>query len=143
MTDLGELSYFLGMEFLRSDCGILMHQKKYSTDTLKKFNMLNCNSAVTHFEVGLVFTDVEGNQSVDSTLYRQMVGSLRYICNSRPDLAYGVGVVSRYMEKPNNLHLTAVKRLMRYIRGTLDFGVFFPVRKHEKDPEMIGFTYAD
>ncbi|XP_019433104.1 PREDICTED: uncharacterized protein LOC109340002 [Lupinus angustifolius] len=55
-----------------------------------------------------------------------MVGSLRYICNSRPDIAFGVGWISRFMESPKQSHLIAVKKLLRYLRGTLNYGIMYP-----------------
>lgn len=98
MTDLGELSHFLGMEFVQTSKGIFMHQKKYASEILKKFNMQNCNSLTTPTETGLRLI----RDGVDETMYRKMVGSLRFLCNTRPDLAYGVGLISRNMEKPKS-----------------------------------------
>jgi hypothetical protein len=59
---------------------------------------------------------------VDPTAYRSIIGSLRYIVNTRPDLAYSVGVVSRYMEAPGRAHWAAVKHILRYLKGTLGYG---------------------
>ncbi|XP_019433973.1 PREDICTED: uncharacterized protein LOC109340709 [Lupinus angustifolius] len=128
MSDLGTLSYFLGIEFVRSEEGIVMHQEKNITDVLKKLDMLDCNSTATTVETGNVLCKGNPNdQKVDATLYRQMIGSLRYICNSRPDITYGVGIVSRHMEHPRHSHMITVKRLLRYLKGSINFGVLFPV----------------
>ncbi|GAU24164.1 hypothetical protein TSUD_83990 [Trifolium subterraneum] len=90
MTDLGYMTYFLGIEFLRTDQGILMHQTRYAKEILKKFEMDKCNSALSPAE-------------------------------PRPDLAYSVGIVSRFMDKPKSSHLIAVKRILRYVKGTIDY----------------------
>ena len=98
MSDLGELSYFLGIEFKRTKAGIFMHQSKYTIDVLKRFQMLDCNSVSTPVETSAVLDQSGLEKLVDKTVFRQMVGSLRYICNTRPDVAYGVGLVSRFLK---------------------------------------------
>ncbi|XP_019432436.1 PREDICTED: uncharacterized protein LOC109339451 [Lupinus angustifolius] len=110
MTDLGELSYFLGIEFKKTKAGTLMHQRKYTADVLQRFEMMNCNPVSTPIDAGTTLCEEGTDQVVDKTLYRQMVGSLRYICNSRPDIAFGVGWISRFMESPKQSHLIAVKK---------------------------------
>jgi hypothetical protein len=60
------------------------------------------------------------DEGVDSTLFRQFIGSLRYVCHSRPDIVYSVGVASRYMEVPKRTHMVAAKRILRYLKGTID-----------------------
>jgi hypothetical protein len=65
-------------------------------------------------------------EEVDATQYRRLVGSLRYLAHTRPDLAFSVGYVSRFMERPTTEHLQAVKRIIRYIAGTLDHGLHYP-----------------
>lgn len=79
MTDLGRLSYFLGMEFKHTAEGVVLHQKKYATEMLKKFDMLKCNPAVTPMEVGLKLVSNSNEKRVDPTLYKQIVVSLRAI----------------------------------------------------------------
>lgn len=67
----------------------------------------------------------EGGELVDSTLFRSIIGELRYLVHTRPDITYSVGVLSRYMEKPTMLHYKAVKRILRYVKGTLDYGIVY------------------
>lgn len=126
MTDLGELTYFLGMEFVNTEQGIILHQRKYISEVLKRYDMINCNLAVTPVEVNLKLEKGGDEKAMDATVFKQMVGSLRYIYNSRPDISYGVGLVSRFMDDPRHSHLVAVKRILRYLKGTLEFGVLFP-----------------
>lgn len=142
MTDLGVLSYFLGMEFLETAEGIVLHQKKYANDVLKRFNMMNCNPANTPVETKLKLEKGGNEKAIDPTLYKQMVGSLRYLCNSRPDISYGVGLISRFMDDPRQSHLVAAKRIMRYLKGTLDYGILFP-KEDQGEIELIGFSDAD
>lgn len=143
MTDLGVLSYFLGLEFNKTEKGILMHQSKYVKDLLKRFNMEKCNSAATPAETGLVLEKEGSEELVDPTYFRKIVGSLRYLCHSRPDLAYSVGLISRFMEKPRMPHLLAAKRIIRYVKGTQSFGILFERKLSAEDPELFGFTDAD
>ena len=75
MSDIGRIAYFLGMEFVTTKSGIFLHQKKYATDILKRFNMLDCNSATTPCEPGIKLSTGEDTNLVDSTLYRQLIGS--------------------------------------------------------------------
>ena len=84
MTDLGELSYFLGIEFMKTSRGIIMHQVKYINETLKRFHMQNCNSVTVPVEANLKIDNSESEQNVYATLYRKIVGCLRFICHSRP-----------------------------------------------------------
>jgi hypothetical protein len=79
---------------------------------------------------------------VDATEYRSLVGSLRYLVNTRPGLVFSVGYVSRYMEEPHKDHLAAVKHILRYIAGTIDYGVFYPRRKGDR-AELHGYSDSD
>lgn len=143
MTDLGHLSYFFGIEFERPETGIIMSQRKYGTDLLKRFNMANCNPAETPAKTGLVLVKDGDEELVDATQFRQMVGSLRYLCNTRPNLSYSVGLISRSMEKPRISHFLAAKRIKRYVKGTLDFGILFHDRKEGSQVEIYGYSDAD
>ncbi|XP_019438931.1 PREDICTED: uncharacterized protein LOC109344628 [Lupinus angustifolius] len=103
--------------------------------------MFQCKFVSTPVEAGkLVHQD---DSSVDKTMYRQMVGCLRYICNTRPDIVYVVGLISRFMEAPTREHLLAAKRLFRYIKGTIDFGLLLPNHFSNPSYDVIGFSDAD
>ena len=100
MTDLGNMVYFLGMEILYSEKGIILHQLKYERDIMKRFKLTNCKTAITPAETNhKLDSDVEGDD-VDAITFKQSVGSLRYLSNIRPDICYAVGMVSRFMNKP-------------------------------------------
>ena len=81
-------------------------------------------------------------EAVDATAYRSLIGSLRYLVNTRPDLAYAVGVVSRYMEAPGKQHWAVVKHILRYLKGTLGYGCKYE-RGTELKPVLVGYSDSD
>ncbi|WJX39555.1 DNA helicase [Trifolium repens] len=144
MTDLGELSYFLGMEFAKTSRGCFLHQKKYVADILKRFHMSNCNPTITPMETGVKLSKNTDDELADSTLYKQIIGSLRYLCNTRIDLCHSVGLLSRFMDQPRMCHLTATKRVLRYVKGTNDHGILIPNKKNSsKKLEAYGYSDLD
>jgi hypothetical protein len=143
MSDLGKLNYFLGLEFHYASDGVVLHQRKYIADVLKRFHMENCNEAETPMEANLKLSMSEDEQAVDATLFKQVVGSLRFICNTRPDINYAVGSVSRFMSKPKTSHLIAAKRILRYLKGTKDYGLVFPTSNNNSQIELAGFSDFD
>jgi hypothetical protein len=122
MSDLGLLSYYLGIEVKQGEEGITLSQYAYANKILKNAGMLNCNSTATPMEARLKLSKKMENEVVRSTDYRSIVGSLRYLVNTRPDLAFSVGVVSRFMEAPSKTHWGAVKQILRYLKGTVSLG---------------------
>jgi len=79
---------------------------------------------------------------VDATEYRSMVGSLRYLVHTRPDISFAVGFVGRFMEKPRQEHMAAVKHLIRYIAGTIEYGIIYP-KLSNGDNRLIGYSDSD
>ena len=140
MSDLGLMHYFLGIEVMQSDDGIFLSQKKYVGEILNKFHMKDCNSVSTPVECGMKLHKDHDGKKVDSTLYKQIVGSLMYLTTTRPDIMYSVSLISRYMENPTELHLLAAKRILRYLQGTRGLGIYY--KKGEKS-SLVGFTDSD
>ncbi|GKV50593.1 hypothetical protein SLEP1_g57296 [Rubroshorea leprosula] len=138
--DLGLLHYFLGLEVVQSDSGIFVCQKKYVQEVLDRFQMKNCNSVTTPVDKGVKLVKDPGGRSVDSKLYKQIVGSLMYLTATRPDIMHGVSLISRYMEHPKELRLQTAKRMLRYLCGTADFGLFY---KKGDQTHLAGFTDSD
>ena len=137
MTDLGMMHYFLGIEIVQSDDGIFLSQKKYVGEILDRFQMNDCNPVNTSVECGLkLHKDPEGKK-VNNTLYKQIVGSLMYLTATRLDIMYSVSLISRYMENLTEMHLLAAKRILHYLQGTREFGLFY--KKGEKS-NLFGFT---
>ncbi|XP_028081216.1 uncharacterized protein LOC114282674 [Camellia sinensis] len=140
MSDLGMMHYFLGIEVVQSPVGIFMSQKKYVRDILDRFRMKNCNSVSTPTEIGLKLIKDPKGRKVNSTLYKQIVGSLLYLTATRPDIMHAVSLISKYMECPREMHLLAAKRIFRYLQGTVDLGLFY--KKGEKS-HLYGYTDSD
>jgi len=98
MTDLGKMSFFLGVEVKQSEEGISMSQAKYAREILSRFRMENCKPVLSPIVPGSKLS--KGGEKVDETYYKQMVGSLMYLTATRPDIMYVVSLISRYMDKP-------------------------------------------
>ncbi|XP_058768547.1 uncharacterized mitochondrial protein AtMg00810-like [Vicia villosa] len=142
MTDLGNMVYFLGMEILYSNKGIILHQLKYELELLKRFKLQNCKTVVTPLETNHKLDSDSDGDFVDVTTFKQLVGSLRYLCNTRPDICYVVGMVSRFMSKPKWSHYQAAIRIMRYIKGTLNYGLLFPSGR-KAESELMSYSNSD
>ncbi|KAD4177986.1 hypothetical protein E3N88_26577 [Mikania micrantha] len=112
MKDLGKLVHFLGLELMYCEDGFILHQTKYASDMLQKFGMFTCKSAVTPMDVS---------------------------CRL-PDILFAIGVLSHFMQDPRKPHLIAIRRVLRYVKGTVSQGVMF---KREINPMLMGYCDAD
>ncbi|KAI9165514.1 hypothetical protein LWI28_015473 [Acer negundo] len=139
MTDIGLMAHFLGIEVVQNEKGIFISQSIYAKEILKRFGMEKCNLVTTPVETGLELRKNERGD-VDPTYFKSLVGSLRYLTCTRPDVLYGVGLVSRYMETPDQSHLNAAKRILRYIKGTLNDGILYT---RCEDCRLIGYSDSD
>jgi hypothetical protein len=140
MTDMGLMAYYFGIEVKQEDKGIFITQEGYAKEVLKKFKMDDANPVGTPMECGSKLSKHENGEIVDPTLYKSLVGSLRYLTSTRPDILYAVGVVSRYMEAPTTTHFKAAKRILRYIKGTTNFGLHY---YSSNNYEIIGYSDSD
>jgi len=95
-------------------------------ELLKKFEMHKCTPAKTPVEVGLSLEKELEEGAINPIVYRQVVGSLRYIYNTRSDLNFSVGLINRYMQTSRHSHLNAAKSILHYLQGTHCFGIIFP-----------------
>ena len=143
MTDLGRLSYFLGFEFKTSKASIMMHQQKYIGELLKRFQMIDCNIASNPSETNVKLDEWNNEEKVESTEVKQIVGSLRYLCNNKPNICFAVSIISRFMNDPRKSHLTTAKRILRYVKGTLKFCMLFPAANKEREAELEGYSDSD
>ncbi|GJW81349.1 putative RNA-directed DNA polymerase [Tanacetum coccineum] len=137
---LGHLKYFLGIEVARSKAGISMCQRKYVLDLLAETGMFNCRPVDTPIETNHKLMVHPNQVPTNKDRYQRPVGKLIYLPHIRPDIAYAVSVVSRFMHSPSKDHMKAVYRILRYLKGSPGKGLFF-----EKKPnhQVSGYTDAD
>ena len=102
----------------------MLGQSVYASKLLERSSMAECKPCVTPMEERL--TKASTAAKVDATLYQSIVGGLRYLLHTRPNITFAMGYVSRFMEDPREDHWAAVKRLLRYVKGTVDQGIVFP-----------------
>ena len=116
LKDLGNLKYFLGIKVARSKKGISMNQRKYVLDLLAEMGMLNCKPIDTPIEVNHHLESTEDQVPANKDQYQKLVGKLIYLSHTRPDIAYVVSVVCRFMHAPREKHMNAVFRILRYLK---------------------------
>ncbi|GJT74208.1 ribonuclease H-like domain-containing protein [Tanacetum coccineum] len=122
MTDLGALNYFLGISVVRHPTGLFLSQKKYARQLLERAHMVNCNPSRTPIDTDSKLGP-DGVPVQDPTLYRSLAGGLQYLTFTRPDLSYAVQQVCLYMHDPREPHFAALKRILRYVQGSLELGL--------------------
>ncbi|GKE02732.1 retrovirus-related pol polyprotein from transposon TNT 1-94 [Tanacetum coccineum] len=124
MSMMGELKFFLGIQIHQSPRGIFINQAKYAQEILKKHGMTSCDSIGTPMATKYLDADLSGTL-VDQTKYRSMVGALMYITTSRPDIVHATCYCARYQAKPIEKHLTKVKRIFRYLKDSINMGLWY------------------
>ncbi|GJR32177.1 copia protein [Tanacetum coccineum] len=134
----GQMSLFLGLQVSQNPRGIFINQSKFALEILKKFGMDSCDPVDTPMVDRLKLDEDPLGIPVDQTRFRSMVGSLMYLTASRPDLVFAVCMCARYQASPTKKHLEALKRVFRYLRGTINWGLWYP-----KDTAMALTAYAD
>lgn len=140
MKDLGNLHYCLGLEVCRDTGQTFLTQGKYARNLLEKFGMDQCRSAATPLQQNLKLRSGNSTKEVDATMYRQLVGSVIYLTTTRPDLAYSVSVLSQFMSKPLESHWIAAKSVLRYLCGTVNYGILYT---DVSDVTLAGFSDSD
>ncbi|XP_013665384.1 secreted RxLR effector protein 161-like [Brassica napus] len=125
MSDLRLLTYYLGIEVCQEKGRITLSQERYAKKILCETGMGECNSVQTPMEFGLKLSRAEKEESIDAKDYRRKIGCLRYLLHTRPDLAFSVGLLSRYMHDPKHSHGAAMKQVLRYLKGTTKLGLVY------------------
>ena len=115
---------------------ILITQENYAKKVLKEAGMFDCNPTVIPMDPNIKFSKNNEEEDTEATEYRILVGKLRYLLQTRPDLSYAVGIASRYMQTPKKSHMVAIKQILRYIKGTLGYGIRY-MRKSQMD--LVGY----
>nr|AAK02020.2 Putative gag-pol polyprotein [Oryza sativa]AAP52036.1 retrotransposon protein, putative, Ty1-copia subclass [Oryza sativa Japonica Group] len=140
LKDLGELHYFLGIEVKKASGNILLNQERYASEIVKRVSMENCKSVGTPLSTVEKLSAYEGEKlgEKDATQYRSVVGALQYLTLTRPDISFSVNKVCQFLQNPTTVHWATVKRILRYVKGTLGLGL-----KVEKSSSNIVSAYSD
>ena len=140
MSMMGELKFFLGIQINQCKDGVNVHQSKYTKEHLKKFKLEDCKVMNTPMHPTCTLNKEDEGAKVDQKLYRGMIGSLLYLTASRPDILFSVCLCARFQSDPRESHMTAVKRIFRYLKGTTNLGLLY---RKSLDYKLIGFCDAD
>ncbi|GKV11936.1 hypothetical protein SLEP1_g23148 [Rubroshorea leprosula] len=140
MKNLGELNHFLGLEVENLENRIFVTQRNYAEKLVAKFDLKEGKKCSTPLDINIRLRRDEGSLLSNPQPYRVLVGSLIYLTITRPDIAFAVGLVSRFMQAPRKPHLEAAKKILKYVNTTLDMGLFY---KKEANFSLLGFTDAD
>ncbi|MFS7932952.1 putative RNA-directed DNA polymerase [Helianthus anomalus] len=123
MTDLGTLHHFLGITVTRHSNGLFLSQVQYTKDIISRASMTNCKPCATPVDLSAKLSATDGSLFHDPTLYRSLAGALQYLTFTRPDISYAVQQVCLFMHEPRDPHFAFLKRIIRYLQGTVDYGI--------------------
>ncbi|PKU73789.1 Retrovirus-related Pol polyprotein from transposon TNT 1-94 [Dendrobium catenatum] len=123
MKDLGPISQFLGIHVVHTTYGLHLNQQQFANTILSRAGMTNSKPVSTPFQLKKSNHKLDSNAFCNPSLYRQIAGSLQYLTLTRPDIAFAVNKVCQHMQNPTNHHFEAIKRLLRYIKGTIHIGL--------------------
>ncbi|XP_022880630.1 uncharacterized protein LOC111397896 [Olea europaea var. sylvestris] len=138
--DLGSLSYFLGLKATPTSDGLFISQLKYARDILTRAQLLDSKPVHTPMVVSQHLS-TDGSLFSDPTLYRSLVGALQYLTITRPEIAHAVNSVSQFLHAPTDDHFLAVKRILRYVKGTIHYGLHF--RPSTSPGALVAYSDAD
>jgi hypothetical protein len=141
MSDMWLLSFYMRIEVHQGDFGITLRQTAYAMRIIELAGLTDCNPALTPIEERLKLSRDSTTEEVDAMQYRCLIGSLHYLTHTRPDLAFSVGYVSRFMQQPITEHQQAVKRIIRYVAGTLDHVLYYP--RCSGEAHLVGYSDSD
>jgi hypothetical protein len=123
MSDLGQLQHFLGISVQHTPDGLVLHQDQYAAELLSQANMSNCNTCLTPADTKSKPSISDGKPLANATEYRSLAGALQYLTLTRPDISYAAQQVCLFMHAPTEVHMNLIKRILRYITDTLNYGL--------------------
>ncbi|XP_019232517.1 PREDICTED: uncharacterized protein LOC109213210 [Nicotiana attenuata] len=138
IKDLGKLHYFLGLEILYKDDGVIVSQRKFTLDLLKEYHCTDYSSFSSPLDPTMKLKAKEGKKLTDPTYYRKLIGKFNFLTNTRLDIAYSVQHLSQFMYDPRKPHLTAAFHLLRYLKKDPTLGIFL-----SKDQDYTIKAYCD
>ena len=134
------IHYFLGMELWQNADGISLGEGKYAVEILNRFGMMDCKAMNTPMASNLKLLSDASSEAIDVVMYRQMIGSLMYLTNIRLDICFLVNTLSQFLIDPRHVHLIAAKHILRYLKGTIDYGLKYEVNQKIK---LEGYVDSD
>jgi len=140
MSMMGELNFFLGLQVKQVEYGIFLSQAKYYRKLLKKFNMKNCKEASTTIATGCYLDADESGVDIDQTKFKKLIRSLMYLTASRPDIMFSVCLCPRSLAKSKESHYMAAKRILKYLKGTTEVGLWYPSKV---SLNLVGYSNSD
>ncbi|XP_058785565.1 uncharacterized mitochondrial protein AtMg00810-like [Vicia villosa] len=140
MSMMGKLNYFVGLQIKKLKDGIFINQSKHCKELLKRFDMDNCKTMFTPMGSGTYVDQDESRVSINIIIYRGMIGSLLYLTTSRPDITFSAFVCALFQANPKESHVTVVKRIMKYLKGTMNVGLWYP---KGSVCDLLGYSDAD
>lgn len=126
MTRMGKTSIFLGAELVYDHDGIWIHQRIYIMDLLQRYGIENCNPLKVPMSTSANMKAYMNSKPADAQIFKSICGSLIYACNTRFDICFAVSCMSKFAIAPQETHMTVLKNIMRYLKGTLDSALFYP-----------------
>ena len=140
MSMMEKLNYFLRLQIKQFQHGTFLSQSKYCRELLKKFDMKNCKEVVTPIATGCYLDTDEKGSNVDQTKYRGLIGLLFCPTASRPDIMFSVCLWARYQAIPKESHYMTAKRILKYLKGIIDVGLWYPSKV---SLNLIGYSNSD
>ncbi|XP_068466314.1 uncharacterized mitochondrial protein AtMg00810-like [Phaseolus vulgaris] len=140
MSMLGEMNYFLGLQVKQLNDGIFINQAKYCKELLRKFKMDQCKAINTPISTSCQLDQDYAGKSVDQSKYRVLIGFLLYLTVTKPDIMFDVCLCARYQSDPKESHYNATKRILKYLQGTKDVGLWY---SNNVSLNLTGFSDSD
>jgi Reverse transcriptase (RNA-dependent DNA polymerase) len=138
IKDLGSVHFFLGIEVSSHNQGLLLTQIRYINSILERAKMLGAKPVATPMATGQALSKSMGDPADDVSLYRSVVGALQYVTITCPEISFAVNRMSQFMQSPTSCHWAAVKRILRYLKGTINYGLFI-----QPSSSLTLHAYAD
>jgi hypothetical protein len=140
VKDLGELNFFLGISVTRVPAGLHLSQHRYISDILARTNMTNAKPISSPMAANSSLSKFSCSKFSDVTLYHSTMGALQYLSLTHPDIAFAMSKVSQFMHDPCDSHWSVVKRILRYLKSTIDHGLLI---KKCSSTQLFAYSYAD
>ncbi|XP_013739990.1 uncharacterized mitochondrial protein AtMg00810-like [Brassica napus] len=137
MSDIGLLTYYLGIEVLQGNGWIVLKQDRYAQRILEEAKMSTCNLTHVPMKLNTGFSKSPDEENIDEREYRRAIGCLRYVLHTRQDLSFSVGVLSRYMQDPRTPHGAVLKQVLRYLPSTCPLELYYP---RDKGTKLLGYS---